>query len=121
MTWSDDERRIVPVYALTKGRTRSEGVDLPWETVVTTTEAGLATLGELRFEKERIVSMCRRPVSVAEVGAKLGVPVGVAQVLVSDLYNEGFLQIHRPSLSEDGRPTPDVLQRLIAGLRAQQA
>lgn len=120
MSWQDDEPRVVPVYALTKGRTRSAGGDLPWETLVTTTDAGVAALPRLRLEPERIVSMCRRPVSVAEVGAELGVPVGVAQVLVADLCSEGLLEVHRPILTDDGRPTPDVLERLIAGLKAQR-
>lgn len=119
MSWPDDEPRVVPVYALTKGRTRSVGGDLPWETLVTTTTSGVASLARLRLEQKRIVSLCRRPVSVAEVGAELGVPVGVAQVLVADLCNDGLLQVHRPILTEDGRPSPDVLQRLIAGLKAQ--
>lgn len=119
MSWSDQEPRLVPVYALTNGRTRSDGGDLPWETLVTTTPSGLASLARLRLEQKRIVSMCQRPVSVAEVGAELSVPVGVAQVLVADLCKDGLLQVHRPITTDDGRPSPDVLQRLIAGLKAQ--
>jgi hypothetical protein len=111
------DARIVPVYALTRGRTRSLGEDLPWETLVTTTGAGVAALARLRFEQARIIEFCRNPVSIAEVAAELGVPIGVARVLVSDLRSEGLLVIHMPTLDASGRPGPEILERLLIGLR----
>ena len=119
MSGPDDGPRVVPVYALTRGRTRSAGRDLPWETLVTTTPAGLGALARLRFEQARIIRLCRRPVSVAEVSADLGVPVGVARVLVSDLYADGMLMVHLPSLTDRGRPGTEILERLLTGLRAR--
>ena len=111
--------RLVPVYALTRGRTRSAGgQDLPWETLVTSTIAGLDSLPRLRFEEARIVDYCRRPVSLAEVAAQVEVPLGVARVLVSDLSTSGLLAVHRPTLNDDGRPSTAVLERLLAGLKA---
>jgi hypothetical protein len=115
-----DDPRLVPVYALTRGRTRSVGgEDLPFETLVTSTIAGLDSLPRLRFEQARIVDYCRRPVSLAEVAAKVAVPLGVARVLVSDLSTSGLLAVHRPMLGDDGRPSAEVLERLLAGLKAQ--
>ncbi|HLM63807.1 MAG TPA: DUF742 domain-containing protein [Acidimicrobiales bacterium] len=116
-----DERdpRVVPVYALTRGRTRSVGRDLPWETLLTATADGIASLSKLRFEQARIVSFCRRPVSVAEVAAELGVPLGVARVLVSDLYAENFLVVHVPTFTRTGRPRTEILERLLTGLRTR--
>ena len=111
------DARIVPVYALTRGRTRSLGEDLPWETLVTTTGAGVAALARLRFEQAHIIEFCRNPVSIAEVAAELGVPIGVARVLVSDLRSEGLLVIHMPTLDASGRPGPEILERLLIGLR----
>jgi hypothetical protein len=58
-------------------------------------------------------------VSIAEVASAVGVPVGVARVLVSDLRSEGLLVIHLPTTGANGRPGPEVLQRLLAGLRAR--
>jgi hypothetical protein len=118
MTHADDPR-VVPVYALTQGRTRSAGRDLPWEALVATTDAGRAALSRLRFEHAEIIRMCRRPVSVAEVAANLGVPVGTARVLVSDLYADGFLVVHLPTLSDRGRPGTEILERLLTGLRTR--
>ena len=111
--------RVVPVYALTGGRTRSTGEDLALETLVTSTDHGLASLPSLRFEHARIVDVCRRPVSVAEVAAALGVPLGVARVLVTDPPQVELLAVHAPA-NADGPPAPEILERLLAGLRRPQ-
>jgi hypothetical protein len=110
--------RLVPVYAITRGRTRSVGHDLPWEALVSTTPAGMTALGRLRFEQSEIIQLCREPISVAEVAAHIKVPLGVARVLVSDLSSGGLLAVHRQELDADGRPSTEVLERLLAGLKA---
>jgi hypothetical protein len=112
--------RVVPMYAVTRGRTRSAGGrDLPWETMLTSTSAGVASLPRLQFEHADIVGLCRRPVSVAEVAAELNLPLGVARVLVSDLCSEGLLVIHLPTFAAGGRPDSQILERLLAGLKAR--
>ncbi|HET8621399.1 MAG TPA: DUF742 domain-containing protein [Acidimicrobiales bacterium] len=111
--------RVVPVYAITGGRTRSRGPDLEFETLVTTTEHGIASRGRLRFELARIIDVCRAPVSVVEVAARLQVPIGVARVLVSDLHADGMLTIHGSAVTSDGRPRTEVLERLLNGLRTR--
>lgn len=117
VTTRDDDPRVVPVYALTGGRTRSTGEDLALEALVTTTGDGLASLPRLRFEQARIIELCRQPVSVIEVAANLAVPVGVARVLVSDLHAERMLVVHRTAATSDGRPRREILERLLNGLR----
>lgn len=114
----DRDGRVVPVYALTRGRTRSTGVegDMPVETLVTTT--GLAPPAGWQPEYLTTVELAERPVSVAEVGAALRVPVGVARVVVSDLVAGGHLAVHLPPTAEGG-PSPAVLGRLLEGLRAR--
>ena len=57
--------------------------------------------------------------SLVEVGAALGVPVGVARVLVGDLAASGHLTVHAPLPTADGNPTPEILTRLLEGLRAR--
>jgi hypothetical protein len=108
--------RLVPAYALVGGRTRSRGRDLPIESMVTTTAEGLRSITTLRFEERDIVLLCRKPQSIAEVAARVHVPLGVARVLVSDLTANGHLAVHIPS-SE--RPERAVLERLLSGLRAR--
>ena len=64
-------RRVVPAYAVTGGRTRSAGRDLPVETMVSTTSKGMGAAVDLRFERREIVLVSRRPQSVAELAARL--------------------------------------------------
>jgi hypothetical protein len=113
--------RVVPVYAVTGGRTRAnDGPDMPVEALVTTTEAGgFAT--DLQLEYRATVELAATPVSIVEIGAFLGVPVGVARVLVSDLVNAKYLVVHLPPAptTADGGPAPDILERLLEGLRAR--
>jgi hypothetical protein len=108
--------RIVPAYALTGGRTRAtaSGRDLPIETPVTTTGEGLAQVVDLHHEKREIILLCRRATSVAEVAARLRVPIAVARVLVTELATAGCLAVHLPEMNE--RPGRAVLVRLLAGL-----
>jgi hypothetical protein len=112
--------RVVPVYAFTQGRTRSTGRDLPLEAVVTAAKAGGRHGAPLQTESLAIVSMCSRPLSLAEIGAALRVPVGVARVLVGDLVNAGYLVAHLPQhTTHGGGPTQAILGRLLDGLRAR--
>ena len=67
-----------------------------------------------------IVEMAVRPVSLVEVGAALGVPVGVARVLVSDLADAGYLACTNPSRrATTDAPDPGESDRLLEGLRAR--
>ena len=106
--------RVVPAYALTGGRTRSNGPDLPLETMVSSSAEGMRSLTALQFEAREIVLLCRKPQSIAEVAARVKVPLGVARVLVSDLTDAGLLAVHRP---EGDRPDRATLERLLGGLQ----
>ena len=119
-----DERqhrdRVVPVYAVTRGRTRAAGQELPLEAVVVATDQAAQSGGGLQMESRAIVELCSGPKSLAEIGAALRVPVGVARVLVGDLANAGYLELHLPrTATADGGPGHAVLGRLLDGLRAR--
>jgi len=112
--------RVVPVYAVTRGRTRADGQELPLEAVVTTTGRSFTSGASLQMESRAIVELCARPKSLAEIGAALKVPVGVARVLVGDLANGGFLEVHLPRRADgDGGPGHVILGRLLDGLRSR--
>ncbi|HWM59877.1 MAG TPA: DUF742 domain-containing protein [Pseudonocardia sp.] len=108
--------RVVPVYAVTSGRTRSLGGDLPVESLVTATDRPDGLEKEYRV----IVERATRPASLVEVAAWIGVPFGVARVLVGDLADAGYLEVHAPPpATPDGTPRPEHLIRLLEGLRAR--
>ena len=111
-----EDGRVVPVYAVTGGRTRAGDHDLPIESVVTSA-APDDSVGDLQAEYRAILDLARAPVALVEVAARLGVPIGVARVLVSDLAEAGHLVVHAPGYA-DG-PPPQVLSRLLDGLRAR--
>lgn len=118
-SWREGDS-VVPAYALTQGRTRSVGRELGLETLVTATEYGHRYESALQMESHAIVAMTHRPISVAEIGAALHVPIGVARVLVSDLADAGYLTVSLPvGMDENGRPNRQILERLLHGLRSR--
>jgi hypothetical protein len=110
--------RVVPVYAVTGGRTRSASAELPMESLVSATQ--WTPWPGMQAEYRSILEMAGRPVSLVEIGAALQIPVGVARVLVSDLAGAGYVAVHEPEATgDDGRPRAAVLERLLEGLRAR--
>lgn len=111
----DDEQPTVRPYFLTGGRTRSEH-ELAFETIVRSTALAERRLTSLAFERAKIVHLCMSPHSVAEVSAKLRIPLGVAQVLAGDMVGDGLLTMSQSV----GSPADDVslIKRLIDGVRA---
>ena len=114
MTARDPDRLIRP-YLITRGRTRPVD-ELPLEALVETTAVAHERGHSLQFEARRLVDLCRAPLSIAEIAAMLGIPLGVARVLVADLASERLLKIHR-TVSIDGPDIP-LLERLLSELRS---
>jgi hypothetical protein len=105
-------------FLLTAGRVSGGGASppLPVETQIVATSTGLSALGSLTFEDHDIVIACRRPQSVAELAARLGLHLNVVRVLAEDLCAAGHLAVYVPN----ARTAQDisVLRRVIDGLRA---
>lgn len=115
---SADGVRLVRPYTVTGGRTRSRSDgDLPMETLVKVSAAGLTGAGGLRFERADVVRLCVDLQSVAEVSARLKLPLGVARVLVGDLHDEGLLDVHMPVPAQSG-PDAALLGKVLDGLQA---
>lgn len=113
-----DEPSLVRPYALVRGRTRAGGAPpLPVEAVIVTLDHvdGAA----LALESGAIARLCRRPRSVAEVAAILGLPVGVVRVLVADLSSGGHVHVNLPLDPAAGDQVDrELLERVLAGLEA---
>ncbi|MFZ1175656.1 MAG: DUF742 domain-containing protein [Mycobacterium sp.] len=109
---------LVRPYTLTSGRTDTN-VDLPLEAPIQTLQSGLAHQWSPDDARGRIIRLCVNSPSVAEISARLDLPVGVTRVLVGDLVLSGYLRVHR-TLSE--RSTRDerheLIGRTLRGLKA---
>lgn len=112
------EASLVRPYTLTAGRTDTT-VDLPLEAPVQTLESALFHRWPTDDMRGRIVQLCTKSPSVAEISARLNLPLGVARVLVGDLVTAGYLRVS-PTLTE--RSTRDerreLIGRTLRGLRA---
>jgi hypothetical protein len=112
------EANLVRPYTLTAGRT-STAVDLPLEAPIQTLQSGVFHRWPLNDLRGKIIQLCIKSPSVAEVSARLDVPVGVARVLIGDLVTSGYLRVQATltdSSSQDERR--ELIGRTLRGLRA---
>ncbi|MDT5010123.1 MAG: hypothetical protein QOH57_1740 [Mycobacterium sp.] len=113
----DNEPRLVRPYTLTAGRTRAS-ISLPLEAQVELTEPSARHNWLPNDVRAEIVKFCATRPSVAEVAAKLDLPVGVARVLVGDLVEGGHLRML--STLDDTAPVDErreLIGRTLRGLR----
>jgi hypothetical protein len=106
-----DDDLVIRPFLLTGGRTRASQEGLQVETLIQA-RPGALTPG-LRFEARQIVEACQVPTSLAEVAARLRVPIGVARVLVSDLIAEGSVQ-----MAQSAELSVQLLERIRDRVRA---
>jgi hypothetical protein len=115
-----DSGPVVRPYAVTGGRTQpAEGETLDLITVVVATgrPASADDYPRLAPEHRRILGLCGQQVTVADLAADTGLPVGVVRVLLADLILQGAITVVRQRPA--GQPTGnDVLQEILNGLRA---
>ncbi|KAB1948765.1 DUF742 domain-containing protein [Micromonospora sp. ALFpr18c] len=114
--YDDDAGPVARPYTMTGGRTAPERgrFDLI-SLVVARRTANPRT--PLFPEQARIVELCHHPVSVAELGAELDLPLGTVRVLLGDLLAAGLIETHEPpTLSE--LPSAELLESILVGLRA---
>lgn len=108
----EPDEALVRPFVITGGRTRHATVHLRVEALVVWT--GLQPPAGLQFEHAAILDACPEPISVAEVAARIGVPLGVAQILVGDLADAGLVRVHEATHNA----TPALLLRMIDAVRA---
>lgn len=121
---SEDERLTYeeagPVsrpYMVTGGRTRPRGTyhfDLVDIVVRSVRGADPASLDP---ERRRILDLCSIPISVAEVAAIIGLPLGVVRVLLDDLLYEKLIEVM--TTAPRGVVTDqNLLRKVLQGLQA---
>src|SRR5262249_41591535 len=108
--------RIVRPYVLTQGRTKAPDVTFALEAQVRALIPASSMSRSATPESRRIVGLCQSPGSVAEVAARLLLPVGVARVLVGDLVAANAVTVDVGA--QDAANDVALLERLLDGIRA---
>lgn len=111
---------LVRPYAVTRGRTRPR-LDIAMEALVETTARGRSGGFLAGQEQQTIAGMCGVGLqSMAEIAARMQMPLGVARVLVADMAADGLLAVHEPAGISDGGDDvvgTELLERVLSGLR----
>jgi len=112
------EPSLVRPYTLTAGRTKAS-VELPLEAPVQTLQSALSHWWPLNDVRGRIVRLCVKSPSVAEISAQLDLPLGVTRVLVGDLVTSGYVRVNRTLTDRSTRDERrELIGRTLRGLRA---
>jgi Protein of unknown function (DUF742) len=101
-------------YAMTEGRTEPTGADLAIEDLVGAVAGPPPSW--LSFEHQAVAVACRETLSVAELAARVDLPLGVTRVLVGDLADQGVVTVHRAP-SHTGGPNLALLEQVLHGLQ----
>lgn len=110
--WIDDG--LVRPYQVTGGRTRPARYDLDLITLVVAVDPeSHARLVEP--EHAQVLRACAYPQSVAEVAARLDLPLGVVKVLIGDLIQWGLLIFRSSWLPVT--PDLEMMQKVLDGIR----
>ncbi|GAB3065644.1 hypothetical protein GCM10027186_16890 [Micromonospora schwarzwaldensis] len=113
---------LVRPYAVTRGRTRPR-LDIALEALVETTVRGRAMAtgnGGQGREHQYIAALCDgRVQSLAEIAARMQLPLGVARVLIADMATDGLVAVHEPTVLDDSDDAvgTELLERVLSGLR----
>jgi hypothetical protein len=113
-SWLDgDAGRLVRPYAVTGGRTTTS-LKFDLHSMVVATGGG--HYGGLEPDHVLALRLCARPVSVAEIAARLRLPAAVTKVLLSDLVECGAVRAAAPQSAAD-MSNRVLLERLLDGLQ----
>ncbi len=113
---------LVRPYAMTRGRTRPK-LEIALEALVETTVRGRSGMGRGQggSEHQYIAAMCDngRVQSLAEIAARMQLPLGVARVIVADMATDGLVAVYEPTSLEDETDAvgTELLERVLSGLR----
>ncbi len=103
-------------YTVTGGRTRPRGTRYFDLVDLIVRSARQADTTAFSPERSRILALCRIPISVAELAAIIGLPLGVVRVLLDDLLHENLIEVME---APRGRVTDQsLLRKILEGLQA---
>jgi hypothetical protein len=112
---SDETGRLVRPYAITGGRTGSDGDSIGLEAQIQANTRASSHVGAYRWEAARLIELVQVPTALVEVAARLEIPIGVARVLVADLVRDGAVVVHVPQRSQS---FTSLLEKVLDGVRS---
>lgn len=116
--WLDqDAGPVVRPYTMTGGRARPVTGGLDLLTYVEALYAPEADLIHLQPEHRTILQITRTALSIAEISARLDLPLGVVKVLIGDLLQASLVSTF-DSGTRVNPPDENILRAVIDGLRA---
>jgi hypothetical protein len=113
--WDHEAGPVVRPYMVTGGRVEPKTEDLDLITHVVAVSAPATETPTP--EHQAILALTQEPRPVAEVAARVDLPLGVVRVLLGDLLADGLVARYDPP-STEALPDIDTLQAVIHGLRA---
>ncbi|GGM11692.1 hypothetical protein GCM10010129_64580 [Streptomyces fumigatiscleroticus] len=116
MSGGDTGGRLVRPFTLTGGRTRPSRADFTLITTVTAVDPPPERAPRPQPEQLRILRMCAEPVAVAELAARLDLPVSVVVILLCDLLEAGRITARAPRPVTRTTPDLDLLEKVRDGL-----
>lgn len=114
--WFDEAAGpLVRPYAVTGGRTRSSKIELDLVTLVVALQPDIHAQA-VEPECASVLWVCEHPLSVAEVAAKVDLPLCVVKVLLSDLIERNYV-IYRTGWGSKQTPDANTMQKVLDGIR----
>jgi hypothetical protein len=112
-----DAGPIVRPYAVTRGRTSPRGA--PIDLVAIMVATGLEPGERIRLSREqrRLLALCRRPSTPADLASDADLPLRVVQILLDDLRQYGLIEQQRQPATTTERPDARILMRVLDELR----
>ena len=104
-------------YVLTGGRSGPGGSASSLDVATLIVSVTVPVPG-MQHEHEDILRRCRDPLSVAELGAHLGLPFNILAVLLADLLEAGRVEARDPIPAHGAGRGPDLalLEEVLSGL-----
>lgn len=118
-TWMDwDSGPVARPYTVTGGRTRPRG-ETYFDLIDVVALSAVPTDAFPVFspERNRILALCQRPVTVADLASAIGLPLGVVRVLLADLVHDGLVKVTKPA-SRERVTDRGLLRQVLDGLNS---
>ena len=109
----DDGARLIRPYAMTGGRTTASA-DISLETQIQTSTRLNGDASSYRWEAAKILRLAERPMALVELAARAEIPIGVARVVISDLLEEGVVNVQR---NVTVTSYTSLLEKVLDGIR----